>query len=183
MDERHGGPVLGIMEFFKRLVMVSLLLLAGVSCTTAQSYSGQTSEFELTIRNRDGVLLEAVPVPDGRFDLVYIHSFHLTPVVERYEIRVDDKNVPVLHLFELEYESCGVGMPTEQELGYRLVDGKFELSMDRTFVSIPLMISIVEGHGICVGNEYLPFTKWLPPESMLILAARKPENHAKIGEP
>ena len=171
------------MEYFKRRVVVFLLLLAGVSCVTAQNFSGQIPEFELTISDRNGALLEAVPVPDGRFDLVYIHSFHLTPVVERYEIRVDDNGAPVLHLFELEYESCGVGMPTEQELGYRLVDSKFELSMDRAFASIPLMISIVEGHGIRVGDEYFPFTKWLPPVSMLVLAARKPGNHAKIGEP
>jgi hypothetical protein len=161
-----------IMEFFRRLLPF-LLLLGVVFGVGTRAFPEGFDGFELTITDRYGVLLGAIPVPDGRFDLVYVHSFHLTPVVERYKIEVDSEGVPFLHLFELEYESCGVGMPTEQELGYRLVDGKFELKMDRAFKSIPLMISIVEGHGIRVGGQYFPFTKWLPPESMLVLAARK----------
>lgn len=162
------------------LRMMFLVMLACAVAASAQATAAVAAEncldipaYELTVSDRNGVVLASIPLADGRFDLVYLHSFHLTPVVERYVVQENPGGEAVLHLFELEYESCGVGMPTETEQGFRLVDGKFELSMDRTFVTIPLMISIVEGHGLRVDGKFLPFTTWLPPESMLILAARK----------
>jgi len=166
----------------KSLLRLTVLVMFAccVFAASAQSVAAgvaengpETPAYELTVSDRSGVVLASIPLAGGRFDLMYVHSFHLTPVVERYVVQENSGGEPVLHLFELEYESCGVGMPTEPEQGYRLVDGKFELSMDRTFAVIPLMISIVAGHGLGVDGKYLPFTTWLPPESMLILAARK----------
>ncbi|MCE5255249.1 MAG: DUF1850 domain-containing protein [Spirochaetaceae bacterium] len=153
------------------LMLLFLILTLGALPLAAQV--DEAAQYELTICDRTGKFLACIPLENGRFDLVFIHSYHLTPVVERYIVEDDQDGKPILHLFELEYESCGVGMPSDAENGYRLVDGKFELSMDRKFASIPLMISIVEGHGVRIGGKFIPFTMWLPPESMLILAARK----------
>ncbi|TFG79440.1 MAG: DUF1850 domain-containing protein, partial [Spirochaetales bacterium] len=104
----------------------------------------------------------------GRFDYVFVHSIHLTLVEERF--RVDDAGN--LHLFELRYENSGVGMPADEEGGYRLEDGRFILLMDRTFERIPLFVSIVPGHGVSTGGKFYPFTDWAKPEDVLVLSAR-----------
>lgn len=134
--------------------------------------------YGLRISDREGRTLADIALEDNRFDILFIHSFHLTPVAERYIVDEDSGGRLVLHLFELEYESIGVGMPSEAELGFRLENGKFELSMDRRFACIPLMISIVPGHGLLVRGKFLPFTSWLPERSMLVLSPiRADESH------
>ena len=78
----------------------------------------------------------------------------------------------MLHLFQLVYESYGVGMPSDTENGFRLADGKFILDMSRDFPVIPLMVSIVEGHGIVADGRFYAFTDWVPQEALLFLAAK-----------
>ncbi len=75
-------------------------------------------------------------------------------------------------LYELRYQSCGVGMPTETEEGFRLENGEFILSMQRRFETIPVMVSILSGHGLMVGGKFYPFDAWAPPEDTLVLLAR-----------
>ena len=121
----------------------------------------------LSVRDPRGRELAAVDLPDGRFSHVFIHSFHLTPVEERIEL------VPGgFRLYELRYESCGVGMPADAEGGYRLEDGVFVLDMDRRFKKIPIMVSVLPGHGIIAGDAYLPFRNWARPEDTLVLQPR-----------
>ncbi len=76
-------------------------------------------------------------------------------------------------LYELRYQSCGVGMPTEAEEGFRLDQGIFSLAMDRRFKNIPLVVSILEGHGIVVKGIYQPFRNWARPEETLVLKPRR----------
>jgi hypothetical protein len=125
-------------------------------------------ESDLLISNRHGKVLGCLRLKDGRFDHVFVHSIHLTKVEEKFE--VDDSGN--LHLFELRYESSGVGMPSDAEGGYRLEDGRFILSMNRTFHKIQLFVSIVPGHGVSVGGKFHPFTEWAKPEDVLILTVR-----------
>lgn len=125
----------------------------------------------LTIADRESRIVARIPLLNGRFEHVFTHSFHLTPVKERFEVVPGLDGKPILHLYELDYESCGVGMPSDAENGFRLVDGIFILDMSRDFTSIPLMVSIVEGHGIVADGLFYPFTDWVPQESMLVLAA------------
>jgi hypothetical protein len=120
----------------------------------------------------DGRELAALALPDGRFDHVFVHSFHLTPVVERFEVEGDGAGGAVLRLYELRYKSAGVGMPEDAELGYRLEDGWFVLKMDRRFASIPLRVSVVEGHGLSIGGRFRPFKEWAAPEEPLVLTGR-----------
>ena len=138
---------------------------------SAVSVSDQV-QYVLEVSDKGGKVLAEVQLEDNRFDLLYVHSFHLTPVAERFRVEKGVDGALMLHLFELEYESSGVGMPADAENGYRLVDGKFILSMDRSFAVIPLMISIVPGHGILSGGVFKPFTGWAPEESALFLAAK-----------
>jgi len=149
----------------------SFFLLVGLLfvCTIlfAQNRFGPR-ESDLLISDRQGKVLGCLLLKDKRFDHVFVHSIHLTKVEEKFEIDGSGN----LHLFELRYESSGVGMPSDSEGGYRLEDGRFILSMDRTFHKIPLFVSILPGHGVSVGGKFHPFTEWAKPENILILTAR-----------
>jgi len=134
------------------------------------SLAGFTLEREplLVITDFKGKQLATLVLPDGRFSHVFVHSFHLTPVEERMELDPEGG----FHLYELRYQSCGVGMPTEIEEGFRLENGEFILSMQRRFEKIPVMVSILPGHGLMVGGKFYPFDAWAPPEDTLVISAR-----------
>jgi hypothetical protein len=155
---------------------VFLGLAAGVlpvfSLDTVQPADPTVPSYVLTITDRESRVVAEIPLEDGRFDHVYVHSIHLTPVVERFKVTADLAGKPVLHLFELDYESCGMGMPADTEDGFHLVDGKFILDMSRDFTVIPLMVSIVPGHGIIADGRFYPFTDWVPEATLLFLTAK-----------
>jgi len=132
--------------------------------------AGFTLESEplLIITDLKGKQLARLALPDDRFSHVFVHSFHLTPVEERMEMDPEGG----FRLYELRYQSCGVGMPTETEEGFRLENGEFILSMQRRFKKIPVMVSILPGHGLIVGGTFYPFDAWAAPEETLVLSAR-----------
>lgn len=106
------------------------------------------------------------------FEHVFIHSIHLTPVEERFKVERKANDGVVLRLYELRYQSSGVGMPSDAEDGYRLENGVFILSMHREFKEIPVMVSIVDGHGVKVGGVLYPFLAWAVKEDVLVLSGR-----------
>jgi hypothetical protein len=110
-------------------------------------------------------------LPDGLFDYVYTHSVHRTEVVERFEVDAS-KDPPALHLYELRYESPGIGMPSDAEGGFRLEEGRFILAMDRSFEKIPVLVSIVPGHGIVAGGRRYLFDSIVRPRELVVLAGR-----------
>jgi hypothetical protein len=137
-------------------------------------------ETRLLVSDGEGRRLATLVLPDGRFDHVFIHSFHLTPVEERFRIERAGLFRARLRLFELRYESLGVGMPEDAEGGFRLEDGKFVLQMDRSFDRIPILVSIVPGHGIVTAAGFRPFAEWtrlagrITLEGSFALAWRRP---------
>ena len=112
-----------------------------------------------------------IPLVDGRFEHVFVHSVHKSPVEERFAVETKEAG-PVLHLYELRYRSQGVGMPSGAEGGYRLENGVFILAMDRSFQELPIMVSPVAGHGIVTGGRFIPFTNYQQSGHRLVLAAR-----------
>lgn len=156
-------------SFLALFVMIVCVPL--VSHAQVETRRSAQAGYALVISDRESGKVAEIPLPSGKFDHVFVHSYHLTPVVERFEIKESTEGKPILHLYELDYESCGVGMPSETELGFSLVDGVFILRMSRDFGTIPLLVSIVEGHGLRVDGTFYPFTEWAPPESLLILSA------------
>jgi hypothetical protein len=146
------------------------ILLAALVASAALHAAGEPSW--LVVSRPDGEELAALELRDGRFEHVFVHSFHLTPVRERFRVERGEEGGAVLRLYELRYQSSGVGMPEGPELGYRLEDGVFIVDMDRSFASIPLRVSIVEGHGVTVEGVYRPFTEWAAPEKGLVLTGR-----------
>lgn len=149
-----------------RRAVIVLVIASVLSCTERERV--RLREPLLVIQDGNGKTVDTIPLPDSRFDLVFIHSIHLTKVEERFEIGPSGR----LELYELRYENSGVGMPSDSEGGYRLENGKFVLSMDRSFDVIPLFVSIVPGHGIQAGGTFYPFTRWANRGEALRLSAR-----------
>jgi hypothetical protein len=158
----------------KRLARAAVALAAAAALAVAGVlvFYEPVREPELVVRDSSGALRGRLRVPDGRFSHVFLHSFHLTPVEERFRIEATGRWSARFRLYELSYQSSGVGMPADAEGGYRLENGFFVLTMDRTFDSIPVLVSIVPGHGIMTGDAYWPFRNWADPEAGLELTAR-----------
>ena len=129
-------------------------------------------EPELLLRDGQDRLLVILPLPHGSFEHVFVHSFHLTPVEERFVLEREGLSRARLRLYELRYQDLGTGMPDDAELGYRLENGRFVLAMERRFDRIPIMVSILDGHGIVIDGAFHPFTDWVPKEARIILEGR-----------
>ena len=148
------------------------LIAAVIAVTIAVLLVALRLEPELVLRDAGGRLLATIALPHGRFEHVFIHSFHLTPVEERFVLEREGLFGARLRLYELRYQDLGTGMPEDAELGYSLDNGVFILSMDRHFKTIPIMVSILDGHGIVVDGAFRPFTDWVPKEGRIILDGR-----------
>lgn len=135
-----------------------------------------SKDLELELTDAGGSTLTILPLPHGRFDHVFVHSVHRTPVVERFRIEADP---PRLHLYELRYQSQGVGMPADAEGGFRLEGDTFVLAMDRSFDQIPVMVSPVEGHGLVIQGAFIPFVRYQPPGRRITLSVRT-SRHIRI---
>ena len=157
---------------FAAFFSLAACLAPAFSQDKSQRAASAATSYTLTISDRESRILAESPLQEGRFDHVFVHSIHLTPVIERFRVVPGPEGTPLLHLFELEYESNGIGMPSDTENGFRLVDGKFILEMSRDFPVIPVMVSIVAGHGIAANGHFFPFTDWVPEGTQLFLAAK-----------
>lgn len=72
---------------------------------------------------------------DTTFQIIFVHSIHLTDVVEKYEITNDNQ----IKQYEMVFEEFGIGMPSvvgdNEEFVYE--DGKYHIkSMDNIFPSL-----------------------------------------------
>jgi hypothetical protein len=155
----------------RRAILLAALLVAAAAGAAAFLLSVEEERF-LVVSSAEGLKLTEIDLPDGRFDHVFTHSFHLTPVRERFSVEADGSGGAVLRLYELRYSSLGVGMPEDAELGYRLEGGQFVLAMDRRFGRIPLLVSILEGHGVEIGGKPRPFAEWAAPKRGLVLSGK-----------
>jgi len=120
----------------------------------------------LILKNGQNKTVARLPLYDGQFIHHYIHSVHKTAVDEYFQIK--GRN---LELFQVKYDTYGVGMPCDGGEAFTIEDGRFVVKMHRTFSNIPIRVSIVPQHGVIVENELLPFTMWMLPESEVILSA------------
>jgi len=145
---------------------------AVLAAALATAFFFLAREPALEIRDGRGRRIAELRIPEGEFSLVFRHSFHLTPVEERFVIEREGSFRARMRLRELRYQSTGVGMPADAEGGYRLEGDFFVVSMDRAFESIPILVSILPGHGVVTGEGYLPFRNWASPEDSIDLRAR-----------
>lgn len=77
-----------------------------------------------------------LPIEKGQtFQIIFVHSIHLTDVVEKYEITTDEQ----IKQYEIVFEEFGIGMPSTVGEGETFVyeNGKYHLkNMNHTFSSM-----------------------------------------------
>ncbi len=154
-----AGMPPGVRLFLETAVLIAALTLI-CGCAIAWPVRVPT----LDIYDSRGDRLASLLLSDGIFVHSYIHSINKTRVDEF--LRVDGN---AFVLYELRYDSYGVGMPSGAEDGFRLENGRFVLAMHREFTRIDVWISPVPGHGVVIGGELHPFTEWAPREQLLTL--------------
>jgi hypothetical protein len=120
----------------------------------------------LVIKNSTGATIARLPLYDGRFIHHFIHSVHKTPVDEYFEVHGTN-----LELTKVKYDTYGVGMPSDGGEAFTIENGRFVVTMHRSFLNIPIRVSIVPDHGVIVGGTLFPFTQWVPQESAITLSA------------
>lgn len=121
----------------------------------------------LAIYDETRTPLAAVAAPEG-FALSFIHSINLSPVDEEFVIEGDE-----LVLVKTLFEQLSTGMPSGDEDGFAIEDGKFVTRPGRRFREIQVRISPVPGHKLSVGGRIRPLTRWAPPGGLLILKAAR----------
>lgn len=121
-------------------------------------YPALVFEYEHTAK-----VLAYVPAEEAtEFEIRYIHSIHLTPVVEAYHLErgriVQD---------QLTYEAYGIGMPSGAESGeqFAVENGVYVIrSMDRVFKEIDMRVArVTESQVIRVEGKAMAFTAFTEP--------------------
>lgn len=105
--------------------------------------------------NRTGETAAYLRIQEQTFKIKYIHSIHLTEVLESYKILSDDS----LQLTELEYEDFNIGMPSNAGEGETFVekDGKYFITgMDKRMDEFRLFVGDVDAglYFLADGEEY-----------------------------
>lgn len=139
-----------------------LLVLLSLSCT------GPESGPELLLLDEQGQVRKRLPLSDGSFSHVFMHSINLSLVDEDFSIADDD----TLLLHHVRYAQTSTGMPSGSENGFSMVDGRFVLEMSRRFTEIPVRVSPVPGHGIRTAESFFAFSDLFNPGDLVILRGR-----------
>lgn len=93
-----------------------------------------------------------LPMDNPSFQIKYIHSIHLSEVLESYRVLPDKQ----LKMVELEYEDFNIGMPSNAGEGEEFVekDGKYIIrNMERTLPEFRLFVGDVETGLYFVADE------------------------------
>lgn len=135
-----------------RRILLSLLAL--ILAISAMLFVPAQKNYTFT-DNRTGEITAYLRVQEPSFQIKYIHSIHLSEVLESYEILPGDS----LQLVQLEYEDFNIGMPSNAGEGETFVekDGKYIIEgMDRRMVEFRLFVGDVDAglYFLADGEEY-----------------------------
>ena len=122
----------------------------------------------LRIRDEAGRPLATIAIP-ATFTLSFMHSVNLSRVDEEFSVGEDGS----LTLERVLYDQMSTGMPSGDEDGFAVVDGRFETRPGRRFDEIAVRISPVPGHELRENGRRRPLTYWAPIESLLRFSAAR----------
>lgn len=111
-----------------------------------------------------GTIIGYIPISaEDTFKIKYVHSIHLSDVIESYKITEQN----VIQQYELEYEDFAVGMPSEAAAGeiFEVKDGKYRIrNMDRKFESFILRLGQVRAnHTLLYKKHSYPLSSVIEP--------------------
>lgn len=118
-------------------------------------------------------LYQTAMMPKETFVIRYIHSIHLTPVKEIYQISNDADII----LQEVHFDTFSVGMPSELNEGevLELKDGKIMIkNMNRQLPFIDLRIGqVIANHTLIINDTTVQLSKIAPPGSWVRIKATR----------
>lgn len=120
-------------------------------------------------------LLFYVPAEAGdTFKINYLHSIHLTNVIESYQLTEQRQ----IRQYELEYEDFAIGMPSgasEEGEVFEMKDGKYFLkNMNREFDSFVLRVGKVRAnHTLLYKKQQYPLSEVVEPGTRLKIKVKK----------
>ncbi len=135
-----------------RFVLLSLLAL--ILFISAMLFVPAQKKYVFT-DNQTGETAAYLRIQEQTFKIKYIHSIHLSEVLESYKVLADGS----LQLVELEYEDFNIGMPSNAGEGETFVekDGKYIIAgMDRRMGEFRLFVGDVDAglYFLADGVEY-----------------------------
>lgn len=121
-----------------------------------------------------GTILGYIPISaEKTFKIKYVHSIHLSDVIESYQITSQNE----IQQYELEFEDLAVGMPSEAEKGevFEVKDGKYLIrNMERTFDSFILRLGQVRAnHTLVYKKHSYPLTNVIEPGTRVLVKVEK----------
>lgn len=158
-------------RFIIAALLVTAAFAAGITFVMLPAHPA------LLLQDAHGARLAGIPLKDGGFTHEYVHSIHKTPVQEFFRVHPESG---MLVLYRLEYDSYGVGMPSDGGDAFRLENGKFIVDLHREFDSLPMRVSPVPGDGIRVDGIFHPFTEWVQ-EGDLVVISGIPGRRLRFG--
>ncbi len=120
----------------------------------------------LWIFDGQGQALASMRAPRG-FSLHFIHSINLSPVDEEFAVT----GARELLLYRMLFDQFGTGMPTGEEDGVRMEEGRYATRPLRAYSELALRVSPVPGHELRIGGVHWALTRWAKPGGLLILRA------------
>ncbi len=117
----------------KWLVVISLVVLFMISFT----FLPVTSALVFYDKSSDEIIAYRSVKSEDTFQIIFVHSIHLTDVTEKYEITKDDQ----IKQYEMIFSDFGIGMPSEvkdqEEIYYE--DGFYHIiHMNHIFDSLQI---------------------------------------------
>jgi hypothetical protein len=153
-----GGGELKVL--FRPAQRILLLVIALILISSAIAFFPISKNY-VFIDNETNQPVAYMPVDAADFQIKYIHTIHLSEVLESYELTADDH----FRMIELQYEDFSVGMPSNAGEGETFVekDGKYFIrNMSRELPEFRLFIGDVDADLLfLMGNREIDLKEYL----------------------
>jgi hypothetical protein len=158
-----------ILKIKLAIIVTSILLLVLLTSFFIPFYPALVFEH---VKSGEILAFQGVE-KNQKFDILYTHSVHLTPVLEKYILTDEYK----IKQYELVYENYNVGMPSNVSEGEEFVveDGKIHIkNMNRQFPYINLSVGeVVANHRLLINNQTIPFSNFVTPGTLVKIHYQK----------
>lgn len=159
-----GGPP-GSPFFFRPMSIRSVAVMLACAASILR-WAGPAPT--LRIFNESGTLAASIPVQNG-FTISFVHSVNLSTVDEEF-IANDDGSIT---LVRERFDQLSTGMPSGDEDGFSIENGRFATRPYRRFPEVAVRVSPVAGHLLRIGKHERPLTNWAPVSGLLVFSAAK----------
>ena len=149
------------------LLLASLIFLSGLCLIPFQTCL-------VILQDKGGEILAYTQLEDGQqYQMEYIHSIHLSKVVETYESTADEN----IRQVEISFEDFAIGMPSSAEEGEQFVseNGRYKIkNMNRLFPEIVLLTGqVVADHTLIIHDKKVPLASITEPGSVVTFKIQK----------